>query len=105
MTFDQVMELTRTVSSHTAFEDAECRAYYELLMGLPHGATVVEIGLQFGRSSSIVMQESLEKHFDYHGVDPFVDPPNARDEWMALAQRLGVPVKIYLMESEWMDSW
>jgi len=93
LTFEDVMRVTSEVSGNAAFEDNECRAYFDLLIGLPDelpdDATVVEIGLQFGRSSSIVMQVGHEKRFRYWGVDPFIDPPDAREAWTKLAERLG----------------
>ena len=55
-TLAEVMELTDTISGHTAFEGIECAKYFELLMSLPWRANIVEIGLQFGRSSSIALQ-------------------------------------------------
>jgi len=56
LTFDKVMKLTRTISSPAAFEDPECELYWTALSSLPDGSTIVEVGLQYGRSSSIALQ-------------------------------------------------
>ena len=98
-TFDQVMAVTRGISSHTAFEEPECRAYYDLLCSLPDGATVLEIGLQFGRSSSIVAQLEKAKKFRYIGVDPFTQPPDAQKAWIDLMRRLAGAYQLYKMKS------
>lgn len=97
ISFEQVMALTSTISSHTAFEDAECRAYYDLLCALKPGSTVVEIGLQFGRSTSIALQVAKESGLTYIGIDPFTDPPDARDAWIKLANRI-YPGNFILLE-------
>lgn len=100
ISFDQVMEFTRTVSGQAAFEDAECRAYYDILAALPEGATVVEVGLQFGRSSSIVAQVSLEKHFNYIGIDPFTQPQSALPVWVEMVRKIGVPFTLHCMRTD-----
>ena len=88
MTFDEVMVLTRTVSGPAAFEDNECRAYYDLLAALQPGSVIVEIGLQFGRSSSIALQVAKARGLIYCGVDPFTDPPEAKAEWIKMRDRI-----------------
>lgn len=99
MTFDQIMQLTQTVSGAAAFQDDEARAYFDLLNALPDGAIVLEVGLQFGRSSSIVAQLTQEKHFQYFGIDPFTDPPDAGPAWLSLMQRIGAPFTLFKMKS------
>jgi cephalosporin hydroxylase len=100
MTFESVMELTRTISSHTAFEDEECRAYYDLLCALEPLNVIVEIGCQFGRSSSIALQVGYEKMLDYVGIDPFIDPPDARKAWVKMASNIGGPWRLLVKRSE-----
>jgi predicted O-methyltransferase YrrM len=85
MTFGSVMQFTRKISSPTAFEDEECMAYYHLLCSLASGSSILEIGLQFGRSSSIALQVAAHNDLEYYGVDPFTDPPEAKDAWVAMA--------------------
>jgi cephalosporin hydroxylase len=69
LTFDQAMQLTRTVSSNAAFEDEECKAYFDVLMTLQVGDLVVEVGLEYGRSSSIALQVARERELRYVGID------------------------------------
>lgn len=105
MTFHSVMELTRTISSSTAFEDEECMAYYNLLTCVPSPSTVIEIGLQFGRSSSIALQVAKERGLKYYGIDPFSDPPEAEAEWDAMRQSIGHPVWTFKCKSEDVPFW
>lgn len=99
MTFDEAMEFTRTVGSHVSFEDGECRAYFDILNSLPKDSLVVEVGLQFGRSSSIALQVALVNGLRYHGIDPFTEPREAYKEWMAMAASLGVRYRLSIMHS------
>jgi len=86
MTFNDCMELVRTVSSETAFDEAECATYYNLLMSLEPHALVIEVGLQFGRSSAIALQVCKAQNLRYWGIDPFIEPPEAEALWQAMAQ-------------------
>ena len=85
MTFNNCMELVRTVSSETAFDEAECAAYYNILMSLEPHALVLEVGLQFGRSSAIALQVCKAQNLRYWGIDPFIEPPEAKAQWLAMA--------------------
>jgi Methyltransferase domain len=76
LTFDQAMILTRTIGSHTTFEDPECEAYFNILMGLSFGAQIVEVGLEYGRSSSIALQVAKDKWLRYCAID--IAP---KEEW------------------------
>lgn len=97
-TFEEIYRLTDTISGEAAFSRAECQAYYDLLIGLPQGAAVLEIGLHLGRSSSIVMQLQRAMDFRYHGVDPFeVDTASA---WMRLLIQTGARATVHVSRSE-----
>jgi predicted O-methyltransferase YrrM len=98
--FEQVMTITQGVSSHVALEDAEARAYYDLLVSLPQGATVLEIGLQFGRSSSIVAQLQKAKELQYIGIDPFTDPPDAGEAWRNLMEKIDADYTLHTVRTE-----
>jgi cephalosporin hydroxylase len=87
-TFEEVFAITDKVSGRAAFDVDECRAYYMILRELQRSSTVLEIGLQFGRSTSIVAQLQTPIGFSYVGIDPFIDPPEAQEVWFRLADRL-----------------
>ncbi len=88
MTFDEAMILTRTVSSPAAFEDDECHAYFDILMTLPENALIVEVGLEYGRSSSIALQVAKDKTLRYVGIDPFSDE-EVYAKWLDMAHQVG----------------
>lgn len=83
-TFDEVMSLTSQISCHEVFEPAECEAMYDTLVSLPDGATVVEIGCDYGRSSSLILQVAAAKGFRTIHVDPWHDLPDRAKQWMEL---------------------
>lgn len=73
LTFEQAYEFTKTIGSHTSFEEEECRAYFDVLMTIPKSHLIVEVGLEYGRSSSIALQVARVNGLDYVGIDPFED--------------------------------
>jgi cephalosporin hydroxylase len=73
LTFEQAYEFTKTIGSHTSFEEEECRAYFDILMRTPKHSLIVEVGLEYGRSSSIALQVARVNDLDYVGIDPFPD--------------------------------
>jgi len=90
ITFEEAMQLTRTISSPTAFEDHECQAYFDTLMSLDEGALVVEVGLEYGRSSSIALQVVEDRLLRYIGIDPFVDHDEIYDAWLRMDQYIAI---------------
>lgn len=101
-TFEDVYKLTATIGSHASFEREECEFYYQLLRELPDKATVVEIGVQYGRSTSILAQLSILKHFDLHLIDLYEEDesPKAIRVAMDMLVRLGVEFTLYKRESK-----
>jgi len=106
-TFDEVMKLTRNISSETAFSDAEAKLYYDCLVERAHARKVVgarpefvEIGLQFGRSSSIALQVADDYGCVFTGVDPFIQPPEAFAQWVTMAQQFKCTKILYHCLSE-----
>lgn len=83
MTFEDAMVLTRTIGSPTSFEDKECRAYFDTLMTLAEDSLIVEIGLEYGRSSSVALQVAALRQHRYVGIDIDVKP-----EWMDMSYRM-----------------
>src|SRR5882724_5813940 len=81
-TFDEVMRLTGTLSSYEVFQPAECQAMYDTLLLLPNDATIVEVGCDFGRSSSLIHQVAKAKNFLTIHIDPWHDLPDRAKQWM-----------------------
>jgi hypothetical protein len=73
MTFEDIYSTRVEQCSHeTAFSKEEAKALYELLQTLPEHANVVEIGVEFGRSTTIIGHVAKEKNFNFTAIDPFV---------------------------------
>src|SRR5260221_216870 len=98
MTFDKIMSITKGVSSHAAFEEAECRLFHSILERLPERSTIVEVGVEYGRSSSIVAQVAVEKGHRVTFIDPFVDPASL-SPFVNLMQWLHLEYTLHLMRT------
>ena len=98
--FESVMHLTRQTSGETALEEPECAKYFDLLWALPENSVIVEIGLQWGRSSSIALQVAARHRLEYWGIDPFIDPPEAYEGWTKMANSTASPYHLLCMKSE-----
>lgn len=98
MTFVEAMVFTRRWSSHAAFEDQECQLLFELVKWIPEDGTIIEIGSQYGRSSSIILQAAPEDA-ELIFIDPFVDPVSAV-KWMEMARETERHFTLYVKKSE-----
>lgn len=81
-TFEEVMVLTRTVSSNTALEDPEAKALYECCLQVSRNGTVVEIGCECGRASSLIIQMAKECGFYWYHIDPYIKHPKYEIDWL-----------------------
>ena len=99
MTFEEVWVVTKNVSYESAYHQDEAQALFDCAISLPTGATVVEIGCQHGRSSSVLAQVSREKQFDLHFIDPFEDFGTAAS-WITTMRTIGSPFTLHAMKSE-----
>jgi len=87
-TFDEVMELTRTVSSNTALEDPEAELLFEVCRRVSRNGTVVEIGCECGRSSSLILQVAKECGFLSYHIDPYIEHPEYMAQWIQMMERI-----------------
>jgi predicted O-methyltransferase YrrM len=89
MTFQQVMDITCTVSAPDALQDVECKALYDTLLRIPPCGIVVEIGCQLGRSSSIIAQvQQVVKYHTIH-IDPYTEQPEYLRSWITTMWKIG----------------
>ncbi len=65
------MVLTKTIGNIHILQLDECKAMYDTLCELPDGATIVEIGCDRGRSSSLIFQVAEAKGFLTIHIDPW----------------------------------
>lgn len=73
MNFEEVYKLTDTISHSTAFREDEARSLFNRLMELPDGSNILEVGVQFGRSFSVMLQVGKQKRFNVTAVDNFCE--------------------------------
>lgn len=101
LTFEEAYEFTSKIGSHTSFELEECLAYFTLLMSLPVGSRIVEVGLEYGRSSSIALQVAKELLLSYVGIDPFMQEngDEAYLAWKRMADESGAVYALYKIRS------
>ena len=83
-TLEEVMALTGTISNIHQLQIVECEAMYETLCELPDGATIVEVGCDEGRSSSIMFQLAKAKNFVTVHIDPWQWFPDRAKNWMEM---------------------
>ncbi len=95
LTFDTAYAFTSKISSHTAYSDAESRLLFDLAMETPQGGVIVEIGCEYGRSTSLLMQVAMEKQAELHLVEP--DP---KPELLAMLTSFQYPFIVYVSKSE-----
>ncbi len=70
ISFNETYEFTDDIPG--CYSETELRRLYELVVGLPDGATIVEIGVLYGRSASIYLQVAKSgKPLNIHLVDPW----------------------------------
>ncbi len=98
LTFESAYEFTKTIGSHTSFEKEECESYFDVLMDLPAGSRIIEVGLEYGRSSSIALQVAAERHHRYIGIDPFECHDDVYEAWTKMKEQVGTGT-LYRMHS------
>lgn len=72
MTFDDIYKIVEESSHETAFNRGEAEALYKYISKLPTGAKIVEIGVEFGRSTSIIACLAKERGLNFLAVDNWV---------------------------------
>ena len=86
LTFEQAYEFTSKIGSHTSYDLAECRLLFTVAMRIPMAGVMVEIGCEYGRSSSILLQVAKARGAELHLVEP--DP---KPELLAMLRSLEYP--------------
>ena len=108
MNFDEVYQLADKSGSESAFNRDECVALYFLSYLVPPGGLAIEIGLQFGRSTTVIGAIAKEKNFSFMGIDDWkedVSPDAKRNIEELLIKQMGLPIKLVNSNSKiaWRD--
>lgn len=98
---EEIYQIVEESSHETAFNLGECEALYNHLHQLPDGANVVEIGVQFGRSASVIAEVGKEKNFNFTAVDNWLEEysKEALPHFEAQIEKHG-----WKVDKLWMDS-
>lgn len=100
ITFGEVMEFTRNISSHTAFDDDECKALYDLCCQVRPYGSVMEIGCQLGRTSSIIAQVGKAIPYNCIYVDPYLEDMGYLPIWISMMRQIGTDFTLHCMKSQ-----
>lgn len=82
MTFDEVMQKVRPVSSETALSDEEAQLLFECVSQVPVNGLVIEVGAQLGRSSVLIAQMAHEIGFYSVHIDPHIEQEEIAASWV-----------------------
>lgn len=102
ISFEEVYKEVEKSSHETAFNRGECEALYQLSLATTDGANIVEIGVQYGRSTTVLGMVAKEKHLSWvYAVDNWSEPesPEAKAHVEEFIKWLNLPVKIWSMSS------
>jgi predicted O-methyltransferase YrrM len=77
-TLDEIYQIVEESSHETAYNKGECEALYNALLQLPDGARVVEIGVQFGRSATVIAEVGKEKNLEFTAIDNWLEEYSTR---------------------------
>tara|TARA_R110000868_G_scaffold373899_1_gene638234 strand:+ start:131 stop:685 length:555 start_codon:yes stop_codon:yes gene_type:complete len=73
MNFEDAYAITsRMVPATCSYEYPDCQLLWQTAMSLPVGATIVEVGVEAGRSTSLLAQVALERECSLICIDPFL---------------------------------
>lgn len=100
ISLDEVLGFSAKVPG--PYSKLELTKLYELAVALPDNATVVEIGVLYGRSASVFFQVAQHKPLELHFIDPWV--VNGEDAYgyfhkMVNEHFLAVPFTMHNMTS------
>ena len=106
MTFEEAFRFTANVGTYEAYTEEELRALWDAASSLTKNALIVEVGLQYGRSSSLLLQLSKVNRLQYIGIDPFDEAPQlwmlgkALPHWITMADSVGCPYMLCVMRTQ-----
>lgn len=99
--FDDVYKIVEESSHETAFNKEEAKALFDLLYSIPYKSTIVEIGVQFGRSSSVIAEVQKDQKFDFYAVDSWADVESrkAKEHFLNQVVKHGWDLHQYSLDS------
>lgn len=101
-TFNDIYEIVQETSSgEEAFNRGECEAMYNILTRMPRMSNIVELGVQFGRSTTLLGLVAKEKDHTIVAVDNWKEDvsPQAKANIEKQIAKHSLPVDIWSMDS------
>lgn len=106
MKFEEAWKYTKTISQESGFYKEEGSAFFDALMQLPKGSTVIEVGCEHGRSTSLIAQAAKERGYTVILVDPFVDfIDRAYRSCTGMLRDIGIPFTLHCMKLADVPGW
>jgi cephalosporin hydroxylase len=99
LTFETALDLTRSVGSNASYEDDALEMLWHAASSLPGGSAIVEIGCEYGRSTSLLVQLIKERSYQApHIVDPFYTyKGDAAQKFIRTMIKAGYPFHLHVM--------
>lgn len=72
ISFEEAMRLTETVNCEGVYSNVALRALYDAAVAAPPVGNFVEIGCEYGRSTSLIAQVAKDRNQYLVCIDPFV---------------------------------
>lgn len=94
LTFEEAFEFTNKVSSTAAYEENELRLLFECAMETPEGRPILEIGAEYGRSTSLLLQVAKERRLFFTIVEIYPKP-----ELISVLNQLNFPYFLAVLDS------
>ena len=92
MTFEQAYEYTSKVGKEDSYTKQELEALWMAATELRCGEAAIEIGAQYGRSTSLLLQAAKFTLSDLMVIDPFVDGSQVAVKCMEAIAPLNYPL-------------
>lgn len=101
-TFDEVYQIVEESSNECAFNREECLGMWELALSLPKNAMLFEIGVQYGRSSTVLALAATEKNFQFIATDSWQEgvSSEAREHILNKISRHNLQMVLWDYDSE-----
>ena len=103
MDFEQLYQMVERSSNECAFNKGECQKLYEIATKIPPASWIVEIGVQFGRSATVLGMAAKERAHDFVAIDNYqeeVSPRAKENVEKVLIGEMGLPIQLWVMTSE-----
>jgi len=97
LTFDEAMKFTSTIGDPNSYGETDLRGLWKAASSLHPGATILEVGCGFGRSTSLLAQIAKVMEHKLILIDPFNDPLSA-SSLVTTLRAIGCPFELHYIE-------